>query len=218
MNIKLPILAVLLLLVITRCLAQDNLTTGIIPTVNLNVENKKDLSFNLKLETRNKFDNGIDPDLAEISFLSGKKVGLNNKLSVGYSYLIQDEKDAHRFIQQFSIVKRFDRFRMAYRLASDQTIIDRNVAFRFRAKVTAEIPFNGISVDSGEFYLKAYNEYLNKFIQKDYELEFRLSPLLGYKISEKNKLEIGIDHRIKSFLQENSEYNLWLKLNWYIKI
>ncbi|TLX71689.1 DUF2490 domain-containing protein [Labilibacter sediminis] len=207
-----------LLFSISICSAQYSFTRGFMPTVNMSFDSKKDWSYKVKFETRNKFDNGIDCSLIDLSFITSKKIGLKNKLSAGYSYLVSNENDAHRFIQQFSMIKQYRKYIMAYRLASDQTITNRNFALRCRMKISTLIPFKGVSVDTGEFYLKASNEYLNKFYQKYYQLEFRLSPLLGYQISKQNKIELGIDHRIKSFLKANSQSNYWLKVNWYIKI
>ena len=68
------------------------------------------------------------------------------------------------------------------------------------------------------FYLKINNEYLNAFEDREYDLEIRFSPLLGYKLNEGNKLEFGLDYRLDSFLESVTKNHFWTSINWYLKL
>ena len=77
---------------------------------------------------------------------------------------------------------------------------------------------NGKSIDPKEFYLKINNEYLNAFEDREYDLEIRFSPLLGLKLNERNKLELGLDYRLDSFLENKTRNHFWTSINWYLKL
>ncbi len=217
-NISQYIFTICLLFQMLDCSAQDSFKTGIMPTINLNTKFINEYTLYLKLESRNHFEKGLEHNLTEISFLIGRKVGQKNRVAVGYSYLYQEEIDAYRFIQKFSVRKRYEKFGMVYQISTDQTMIDKKIALRVRGKITTEIPFDGVSIDSCDYYFKAYNEYVFKFFEGKHQLEFRWSPMVGYKVSEANKIEIGVDHRINTLFEEDRKHKLWVKLNWYIKL
>jgi len=90
--------------------------------------------------------------------------------------------------------------------------------FRLRYRLSAEIPLNGQSADPKEFYIKINNEYLNSIKENKYDLELRLVPLLGYAVNQNNKLEVGMDYRVRSFLFSPSRHNTWLSFNWFIEL
>ena len=77
---------------------------------------------------------------------------------------------------------------------------------------------NGKSIDPKEFYLKINNEYLNAFEDREYDLEIRFSPLLGLKLNERNQLELGLDYRLDSFLENKTRNHFWTSINWYLKL
>ena len=77
---------------------------------------------------------------------------------------------------------------------------------------------NGESIDPKEFYLKFNNEYLNAFERREYDLEIRFSPLLGLKLNERNQLELGLDYRLDSFLENKTRNHFWTSINWYLKL
>ena len=108
-------------------------------------------------------------------------------------------------------------FRIAQRFLVDQTInVNSPIEIRFRYRMTFELPLNGRSIDSKEWYLKLNNEFLNFYENKKYNLEFRSSPLVGFKFSDQNKLEFGLDYRDESVLYKMSKHQFWLSLNWFI--
>jgi hypothetical protein len=208
--------------------AQNTYQFGALPSLNLNRKLKKDWSINTKIESRQllqsgEFNGNADKVykyvLTDFSLISAKKVGLNSRIAGGYLIRFREGKLVHRFIQQYIIVQRLNAFRLAHRFLGDQTFsTNEKPEFRFRYRITSEIPLNGESVDSGEFYLKINNEYLNSFQDADYDLEIRLVPLLGYDINDNIKIELGLDYRVNSFLNNNTRHSFWTSLNFFVEI
>lgn len=208
--------------------AQSSYEAGLLPSINFNKGISKDWSLNFKIESRQLVKEGFFNDkerfdydylLTDFTAITSKKVGLNNAISGGYTLRVVDKDLVHRFIQQFTLTKQYTSIRLAHRFSMDQTFVEeRSMQFRLRYRLTTEFPLNGQSVDPKEFYLKINNEYLNIFQNKEYDLELRLVPLLGYNFNDNNKLESGLDYRLNSFIKANSSSSFWLSINWFIKI
>lgn len=185
-------------------------------------------SINLKTESRLRYIQGefggtaasdIHFLLADFGLTASRKTGLNNALAGGYLVRSREGQLFHRYIQQFTMVKRYETFRMAHRFSSDQTFNSAEPwELRLRYRITAEIPLNGQSVDPGEFYLKFNNEYLNSWQESEPDLEIRLVPLAGFEFTDNNKLEFGLDYRLSSFLDGSSRNSFWLNFGWYLKV
>ena len=90
--------------------------------------------------------------------------------------------------------------------------------FRLRYRIASEVALDGQSVDPREFYFKFNNEYLNSWQDYGYDLEIRLVPLLGYNLKSTNKIEMGLDYRVNSFLNNNTRHSFWVNLNWFIEL
>lgn len=219
---------ILLLFFIGKTTAQDTYLLGTLPSLNLNKGINSNWSLNLKAESRLRFMQGefggnASSDLhfllADFALTASRKTGLNNSLAGGYLIRLRGEQTFHRFIQQFTIVKRFETFRMAHRFSSDQTFNSDNPwELRLRYRITAEIPLDGQSVDPGEFYLKLNNEYLNSWQESEPDLEIRLVPLVGFVFKDSNKLEFGLDYRLSSFIDGSSRNSFWFNIGWYLKV
>lgn len=229
MNIKLPILMLLVsCFFCSIATSQGNYRSGLLPSVNLNKEIAKDWQVNFKIESRQllkegklKENNPFNYEYLHTDFalVVSNKVGFNSKIGGGYLSRLDSNKFIHRLIQQYTYIENYSSFRMAHRFSSDQTFIKgTSTEYRFRYRATIEIPFNGNSVDLKEFYLKINNEYLNAFEDREYDLEIRFSPLLGYKLNEGNKLEFGLDYRLDSFLESVTKNHFWTSINWYLKL
>lgn len=157
--------------------------------------------------------------LSDMSLITSKKVGLSNSLAGGYLLRLRGDKVIHRAIQQFTLVKKYSNFRLSHRFSTDQTFEPEEPAeLRLRYRITAELPFEGATVDRGEFYVKINNEYLNSFQGKAYDLEIRAVPLLGFVFTDNNKIEFGIDYRADSFLNKQLSSNIWLNINWFVTL
>jgi hypothetical protein len=205
--------------------AQHSYRLGILPAVNLSVDLGKGWKLNAKAESRQSIltgqagegaDAGYDYVLTDLSVIPSRKIGLNHSAAAGYQVRFRDGSVSHRLIQQFTLVSKFDAFRLAQRFAADQTFRkDTDPLFRLRYRLVAEIPLSGASVDPGEFYLKLGNEYLFEWQDSVEALEIRAVPLIGYEISDRNKLEFGLDYRIATAFNSRSAGALWLSINWF---
>jgi hypothetical protein len=208
--------------------AQGTYQVGVLPAFNFNHRLQDGWSYNLKLESRQRLQRGTfggDADrayeyvLTDISLLAAKKVGLSSRIAGGYLVRVREGALTHRAIQQFTVVQRMEGFRLAHRVVTDQTFAEvESPVLRLRYRLSSEIPLNGESVDPGEFYLKINTEVLNNWQSSDYDLELRLVPVLGYDITDGNKIEAGLDYRVNDFLDGGSRNSFWLGINWFIEI
>lgn len=209
-------------------MSQDNYELGTLPIFNINKSIRSNYSFNFNWQSRQVFKTGefqsqsekdMDFVLNDFTMITSKSVGLNNVLSLGYMMRFENNQLIHRSIQQFVIIKRHRSFRIAHRFSTDQTFEEGNKGeYRFRYRISNEIPLNGQSVDKKEFYLKINNEYLNSLQNNEYDLEIRIVPMIGRALSNKNKLELGLDYRVDSFLESGSENSFWVAINSYFKL
>jgi len=202
--------------------AQSNFQFGALPVLNINKKLPNNFAINFKAETRQVFYNeqalGWQHELVDISTIISKKIALNNSIAAGYLLRQEGNKVISRFIQQFVIIQNNTALRLAHRFSSDQTLEkDESVEWRFRYRISTQIPLNGQSVNRKEFYFKINNEYLYAIQQRTSDLEVRLVPFLGYQFTDSNKLEIGIDNRFDSLINE-LDVTSWLNINWFISI
>lgn len=219
---------ILLVFIFGKTNGQDTYLLGTLPSLNLSKGLGNDWSLNFKAESRLRFSQGefggdaqsdLNFQLADFALTASRKTGLNNSMAGGYLIRFRGEQTFHRFIQQFTVVRRYEMFRMAHRFSSDQTF-NNNVPWelRLRYRITAEIPLNGQSVDPGEFYFKLNNEYLNSWQEGEPDMEIRLVPLAGFVFKDSNKLEFGVDYRLSSFIDGNSRNSFWFNIGWYLKV
>ncbi len=196
--------------------AQNTIDIGLIPSLNINKKLEKDWSLNFKAESKQALiSDGFNYDYlqTEVSFIAAKKIGINTKLAAGYLLKIDGEVIKNRAIQQ---IRRYSDFKLSHRFSADQTFeTDDYTEFRFRYRVSTEIPLEGQSLDPKEFFIKLNNEYLNSIYQKQYDLEIRGAALLGYSLTLNSKFEIGADYRIDSFITGGFRNRLWIGLNFY---
>ncbi len=203
--------------------AQHAFSGGMLPKLNFSAKVSEKIKLVQSIESRQQFyDNdsemGLDYQyvLTDFAFRISRKVFSNQSLNIGYTLRLRQGKVYHRITQQYNIVRHFDFFRMGHRLATDQTYSkSKDTEFRFRYRLTFEIPLSGDKVDPGEFYAKMGNEYLLETSGGENDLEIRLLPFLGYEINKKNKVETGLDYRVSDISGEGSDHALRLSLTWY---
>ena len=220
-------------ILITGCIgvsgmAQHSFQFGILPAVNLNKKLTKGWKLNFKIESRQTFKEGFFREennfnyqyiQTDFALVGAKSVGFGNSLAGGYLMRIKDGQRIDRLIQQFVLKRSYASFKLAHRFSSDQTFEkDKEMKFRLRYRLSSAFPLNGQSIDPKEFYFKINNEYLNIFQNNDYNLEIRVVPFIGYVITDSNKLEIGLDYRLDSFIDKDSQSKFWIGINWYLAI
>ena len=182
----------------------------------------------MKTESRQEFKSGFfgepssanyDYLLTDIALLAAKKIDLDKSIAFGYLARIRQGKMVQRSIQQLIWTQELEVIKLGHRLSADQTYEDgADTEFRLRYRISTLVPTSGRSVDPGEFYWKFNNEYLNSWEGSDYDLEVRMAPYLGFKFSESNKLELGLDYRLDSFINNSSRHRFWTAINWYLTL
>lgn len=125
----------------------------------------------------------------------------NNNLLLGYGYIIStpyisgaDEKrrfGEHRLFQQFITRQHFGRVYLQHRYRLEQRFIeDTDFRMRFRYFLLLNIPLNKPALDSGAWYLSAYNElFINH--RSPYFDRNRAYAALGYCIGKYMRVELG---------------------------
>lgn len=208
--------------------AQGTYEVGLLPGLNINQKLNKSWRLNYKIESRlsgaaGRFSEPLSTEpkhvLTDLAVLGSRKVGLNNTLAAGYLLRLEKGNVGHRTIQQYTLVRSYNTFRLAHRFSADQTFSKQEPAeFRLRYRLSFDIPLDGQEVDDKEFYLKLNNEYLNSVQGGTYGLEIRLVPSLGYAFNDANKVELGVDYRLSEFLSGPAENTFWLPITWYISL
>jgi len=227
LNIKVKLLLAVLLVIITKNgYTQSQTRVGMLPTVNYNHKINKDWDVNFRFESRHfVFENSITQNsnfkyeysLSDISALVGRKTGLNSKVLFGFLTRIEPDAVSYRTIQQFIFQTKIKSFRVAHRIATDQTFSSNEATeFRLRYRASAEIPLSGQKLDVKEFYFKFNTEVLNSIQDNVYDLEFRIIPNIGYVINEQYKIEIGLDNRFDSFINNQTSLISWITINWFL--
>lgn len=225
-NIKKLILFTGGLFLSTSISAQTDVRLGGLPTISFNYKAKNNWDFNIKYQSRHYFFQktslsnkriSYTYSNSDISILSGKKTGINSKIIVGFLSRITDSQLQFRLTQQFVTQKKFRNFRLAHRIAVDETFSSTDSPlFRFRYRVGSEIPLQGKKVDVNEFYFKLNTEILCLLKNSRYDIETRVTPNFGYVLSNQQKIEIGIDNRWDKLTSNSKRISSLLSITWYL--
>jgi len=57
---------------------------------------------------------------------------------------------------------------------------------------------------------------LNSMQDNVYDLEFRIVPNIGYAINKQQKIELGLDNRFESFINNQTSLISWITINWFL--
>ena len=197
--------------------AQDIRQFGLLPKINTSLELSESVKWVNSLESRTiVYDNEwtFTHNLVDISSLVSLRTASNQSLNMGYLARFRDGKVSHRLIQQYNFVNLADGYRIAHRLGTDQEFRQNaKPKFRVRYRILYEKALDGSKIDVGEFYLKLGLESLFKFSSDDFEL--RALPFLGYRLSKKDKIEVGVDYRWDEILNGVRSNTNWFRLTWY---
>jgi hypothetical protein len=227
LNIRIKLLLVFFILISSQHICSQTQTkAGFLPSINYNHKINKLYEINFKFESRHfVFENNASQSsafnyeysLSDVSALIGRKVGLNSKVVLGVLTRIEPDVVSYRTIQQFIFQSKIENFRVAHRIAMDQTFSStESTEFRLRYRLSAEIPLSGLKVDVKEFYFKFNTEVLNSIQDNEYDLELRVVPNIGYVINEQHKIELGLDNRFVSFIDNQTRFTSWITINWFL--
>jgi hypothetical protein len=203
--------------------------SGNISQIGINKSLSKDWKLNFSIESRQIFFDGVlgesfnenyQYNRTEFSVLGARKMAVNQNISAGYLIRFQETSIIHRFLQQYTIVNKFNNFKLAHRFSLNQTKKE-NIAWehRFRYRIGLEKPFSGQAVDAKEFYGKLSNEYLLEV--QDYnvsDFEIRALAAVGYSLNKTHKIETGLDYRISNLPNSNKSHEFWLFLAWFVSL
>ena len=226
---KFTLFCVLLNIVsINKVKAQSSFQIGLLPSVVLTDKLEKDWAVIYEIDSRQllakgDFEGLTETDyqfvLTDFSVISAKKISSNSRLAGGYLLRIEDDKIFHRSIQQYTYTHHLDSLALSHRFSSDQTFSSaEKPSFRVRYRIATEIPLKGETVDADELYFKMSNEFLNSWQDSEYDLEIRLVPLLGFNFKNEKKLEMGLDYRLDSFLQNKTRHSFWVSVNLLVEL
>jgi hypothetical protein len=204
--------------------AQADLTTGLIPHLNLSLPINAQWKLTAKAEARLIFSQreagdqvgGFAYERTDLNAVIVRKTGSRSTVGTGYLVRLEDEEQAHRFIQQYTFGGGYGPVRLAHRITADQTFrADESPEFRLRYRFSAEIPLNGSSTDQGEPYLRIYNEYLGKIQHDTAEMETRIAAWIGFLFSDTLRVEVGPEYRASRFLMEGTRHQFWMSMGFF---
>lgn len=201
---------------------------GILPEVNIGKKINELWNINVEFAPRFelskgdfKGDNDTDVfySLLDVTTVATRTVGVDAKVGAGYLARFRDKKLIHRAIQQYSFTVPYFGFRLGHRFRTDQTFsANQKAEFRARYRLSSDISLNGEFIDPREVYLKLGNEYVYSLQGDATDLEVRFVPTLGYFANDTNKLEIGVDYRMDSFLDATANHRFWINLGYYMSL
>jgi len=212
-------ITIIFLAITSLSFSNNNNQVGFLPSISLRKDLPANWSATFRVESRQAIwreELMYEYILTDISLVATKRMTPNITIGGGYLLRIDEEDDAyyHRTIQQIVFSQRFPGLRMAHRFRADQTFgNNENTRFRFRYRISAELPLAGQSIDVREFFIRANNEYVNILHEGEYDLEVRFVTHLGYSLSPKNEIEMGVDYRVSGFVRGDTRNRLWLSIN-----
>lgn len=202
--------------------AQHSYTGGLQTEIKPTVSFKKYWKLNGKITTRTLFFEGTSVESfkgisvferSELEMILTKD--LSKKNSIGFGYLIRDEEGdfKQRFIQQFAVSKEATTFKYGHRFRFDETLQKgKDVIYRFRYRFSIEKSLSKINDKKTYFFVG--NEYLPTLQGDDFSLETRIVPGIGFKLNDKNKLELGIDYRMEDLFTQSHKQIFLLNIAW----
>lgn len=209
------------------CVHSQEYQMGFLPTVNWNKKLPKEFALNFKIQSRGELKRGsfstyqpvdLKHQLTDFETLFSKKISFKSKLLMGYLIRFKNQEVLHRFLQQWIVKHSYSSVTFAHRLASDQTMGNSaSFQFRLRYRFSAVIPLNGQAVNANEFYLKNSAESLISFSEGKSNFEQRLVPFIGYEFNDRQKLELGLNLRLRSQSKRTNK-TFWIGINWYQKL
>jgi len=199
---------------------------GLLPELSLSYKWTDKIQQTLKIESAHivyksdYHDIEYNYERTDVQFFLQGRLSPFFRISGGYLYRFNGEGDnSNRFIQQASFLQRRIGLMVGHRLRLEQSPSSLNgLKWRYRYRLSAEVPIEGQSLDEGEYYLILSGEPIYSMQNRSGEIETRIISSLGYLVSNASKLELGIDYRIQEIFNHDAQQNLWLNFGWYYTI
>lgn len=200
------------------CFSQENFNFGLLPKFVVSKKLNDKTKWVNSIENRNiVYDDvyQLTYNLVDLSSILSYKIASNQSFNFGYILRFRGNETIHRLFQHYNFVNDFTALKVGHRFAFEQFYqTNEKPSYRTRYRISLEKPLNGERVDVKEFYLKFGNEYLYDFD----DLEIRATPYLGYRASEKDRVEVGLDYRLSGLLISGTENDLWFRVTWYYSL
>lgn len=140
----------------------------------------------------------------DIVHFSTLKLNYNRSISFGIQYrfraIFDGGSNELRLTQQFNYTKQNFALRFGHRVRFEQRILESITIFRSRYRFALDFALKGEKLDIGEPYFVGSMEVLLSQNQKiKSELDHRTTAHIGWLISEKLKLQIGLEYRFEAF-------------------
>ena len=137
-------------------------------------------------------------DLVHFSTYS---INYNKSISLGIQYrnrnFIDGGSNELRFTEQYNYTKQNSAIRFGHRFRIEQRILDNLTILRSRYRFALDFPLNGEKLDINEKYLILALEVLLSVSDKTKPATSnRVSSILGWVISEKSKIQLGLEYRL----------------------
>lgn len=163
-------------------------------------------------------DVGYFHNLTDFQGFLGTKINPFIDVAGGYQYRVNSLGDnSHRTIQQISFLQLPGTYKVGHRVRADQTFSPfEKSEYRFRYRISFELPIEGKSLDPGEFYLVFSDEIIYSYQARESGIENRIVASLGHLSKEKQKFQAGIDYRTDRFFDPDLRHRSWFKFGWYL--
>lgn len=180
------------------------------------VDHKVSNSYSFNFATRSRYYLYRDSDVTienrqiDIAHFSTLKLNYNHSLSLGIQYrfrdLFNEGSNELRITQQFSYTKQRFALRFGHRLRFEQRLFETITIFRSRYRFALDTPLRGEKLDVGESYLVVSLEgLLSQSHQMKSELDQRTTAQIGWLLSERLKIQVGLEYRFEAFNIETEE-------------
>lgn len=192
--------------------------------INTNVSSSYKINFAIRSRYYTYKNEAFHIENRQLDFVHFSTLNLdyNHSLSLGIQYRLRESIDGEsnelRLTQQFNYTHKNQALRFGHRFRFEQRILNNLTIFRSRYRYALDFPLNGEKLDVGESYLVTSMEVLlslNRNIKP--ELDHRTTAHLGWLVSEKLKLQIGLEYRFEA-LNLKTEEKLFALTSFILKV
>ncbi len=191
--------------------AQENLTSFWQSSAAVNYKVTKTYSHNFSFQNRNFIFDDEDFQLKvrqlDIGHFSNLKIKENQSIALGVLYRIREVFDGGanelRFTQQYNLRHQPFVVRYGHRFRAQQRITSLRTTHRFRYRFSLDFPLQGEQLDVGEPYFVGNVEQLLSVAQQQKpQHDTRFTFYLGWKLSNKTKVQLGTEYRLEDYGQQ----------------
>lgn len=157
----------------------------------------------------------------EASLFAVRRFNPTSSVGVGYLYRMVTPLDGetgyeHRFTLQYGYQTPWGVHQLSHRVRAEERVRPSGNVHRFRYRAGLRTPLQGERLDPGERYLLSQNEVLGSFSENPFSGENRLSVHLGFLLENRQRVEIGLQHRAERlFTDADVNHVLLLSTVWH---